>query len=322
MKIAMIGSGATGSVFASFLKLGGADIYLVDTYKAHMDAIAQSGMKFENAATGQTHILTGFHTAYDASQIGVMDIVIILVKTTGTDTVMPSVMPAVGPDTVVLSLQNGFGNEEVLKKYVPASRIMYGSGIVGTELPEPGHCIGRPFAPVWLHFGALENNAITNRAGKYLLETFERGGCMASFDEDIRFFVWNKAIGNSLSNALQGIVRMPSRYMYDENSIWIKRAVLREGCNVANAAGVDGEKIWDNWSKQNGPSELEVDYYPSTAQDMLMYKRQTEIDSFNGAIVMYGKRYGVPTPVNETITRMVKHIQSHYDGQYREPIEK
>lgn len=317
MKIAMIGSGATGSVFASFLKLGGADVYLVDTYKAHMDKIARSGMSFKNAATGETHVLTGFHTAYDATQIGVMDIIIILVKTTGTDAVMPSVLPAVGPETVVLSLQNGFGNEEVLKKYVPAARIMYGSGNVGTELPEPGCCVGKPFASVCLHFGALEENDITDRAGAYLLETFKRGGCTASFDKDIRFFVWNKAVGNSLSNALQGLVRLPGRYMYDENSKWIKRAILREGCDVANAAGVDGEKIWDNWSRQDGPSELEMDYYPSTAQDMLMYKRQTEIDSFNGAIVMYGKRYGVPTPVNETITRLVKHIQSHYDEQYQ-----
>ena len=60
------------------------------------------------------------------------------------------------------------------------------------------------------------------------------------------------------------------------------------------------------------------DYYPSMAQDVLMYKRQTEIDTLNGAIVKYGKQYGIPTPYNDFITKAIKAIQKNYDKQYQE----
>ena len=80
-------------------------------------------------------------TAYSAENIGVMDMVILMVKATQTDGIMPSVMPCIGSETVVVSLQNGIGNDDVLKKYVPADRILYGFGTIGTELPEPGKCV-------------------------------------------------------------------------------------------------------------------------------------------------------------------------------------
>ena len=315
MKIAMVGSGATGSVFASFLKLGGADMYLVDTYKEHMDKVAASGMLFKNAGTGEDIHIDGFHTAYSPENIGVMDVVIILVKTTNTAEAIQSALPAIGPDTVVLSLQNGFGSEEVIAEYVRRDRIMYGSGQMGTVLPEPGVCVGKPVDKVYVHFGALERSEISDKVGSALVELFEKGGCPASYDEDIRFFVWNKAMRNCMGNALQGILRLPGGAMYGEDTTWLRLAVLREGCNVANAMGIDGDRIYNNWSTTPAPTAA-LDYYPSTAQDMIIYKRQTEIDSLTGAVVRYGKQYGVPTPVNETIMHMVCAIQSNYDCQY------
>lgn len=315
MKIAMIGSGATGSVFASFLKLGGADMYLVDKYKEHMDKIASDGLTFKNAGTGKSVSIGGFHTAYSPENIGVMDVVVILVKTTATEEAVRSALPAIGPDTVVLSLQNGFGSEEVIAKYVRRNRIMYGSGQLGTVLPEPGVCIGKPVDKVYVHFGALERSELTDEVGKKLAELFESGGCTASYDEDIRFFVWNKAMRNCMANALQGILRLPGGAMYGEDATWLRLAVLREGCDVANAMGIDGDRIYNNWWDCPAPATAQ-DYYASTAQDMLIYKRQTEIDSLNGAIVRFGRQCGVPTPVNETVVHMVGAIQSNYGRQY------
>ena len=128
----MIGSGAAGSVFAAYLRRGGAELYLVDRYKAHMDKIAAEGLTFR--CKGEECVLTGFHTANCAACLPEMDIVILMVKATQTDGVMPDVMHCVGPDTVLVSLQNGIGNDEILMKYVPAGRIMYGAGVIGTEL--------------------------------------------------------------------------------------------------------------------------------------------------------------------------------------------
>lgn len=197
----MIGSGAAGSVFASYLNKGGAELWLVDRYKAHMDKVAQSGMTFVTPSGEE--LLTGFRTAYSAENIGVMDMVILMVKATQTDGIMPSVKPCIGSETVVVSLQNGIGNDDVLKKYVPADRILYGFGTIGTELPEPGKCVSKPESGVIMRFGASENDPFSERAGKALEKCFCDGGCLASFEKDIRPFVWKKAISNSGYNTLR-----------------------------------------------------------------------------------------------------------------------
>ena len=163
MKIAMIGSGAAGSVFAAYLRRGGAELYLVDRYKAHMDKIASDGLVF--CCKGEECCLTGFHTSACADCLPIMDIVILMVKATQTDDVMPDVMHCVGPDTVLVSLQNGIGNDEILAKYVPAGRIMYGAGVIGTELCGPGVCVSKPEDGIQMFFGAVEKSPQTDRAG-------------------------------------------------------------------------------------------------------------------------------------------------------------
>ena len=142
MKIAMIGSGAAGSVFAAYLRKGGAELWLVDKYKAHMDKIAADGLVFRTPEGEE--VLTGFHTSATAHDIGTMDMVILMVKATQTADVMADTMPCIGPETVVVSLQNGLGNDEVLAQFVETDRILYGSGLIGTELAGPGVCVSKP----------------------------------------------------------------------------------------------------------------------------------------------------------------------------------
>ncbi len=315
MKIAMIGSGAAGSVFASYLKRGGADLYLVDRYKAHMDKIAEDGMTFITPE-GQSTI-TGFHTAASAEELPTMDIVILMVKATQTDDVMHSVMSCVGPETVLVSLQNGLGNDETLMKYVPAGRIMYGAGVIGTELPAPGVCVSKPEAGIQMFFGAVEKSPCTDAAGAYLESCFTAGGCTASFEADVRTLLWKKAVTNSGYNAACTVLRLRVREVMDnEFGFRLMTQIWKEGCAVAKAAGVGD--IWplieadiENLRENLG------DYYPSMAQDALIHHRQTEISVLNGALARYGERYGVPTPVNAVLTEVISAIQQSYDIQYK-----
>lgn len=166
MKIAMIGSGAAGSVFAAYLRKGGAELWLVDKYKAHMDKIAADGLVFRTPEGEE--VLTGFHTSATARDIGTMDMVILMVKATQTEDVMADTMPCIGPETAVVSLQNGLGNDEVLAQFVDADRILYGSGLIGTELAGPGVCVSKPEKGIQMHFGAVRNNPKADAAGKAL----------------------------------------------------------------------------------------------------------------------------------------------------------
>lgn len=315
MKIAMIGSGAAGSVFASYLRRGGADMYLVDRYKAHMDKIAAEGMRF-CTPDGECR-LTGFHTAAGAGAIGRMDIVILMVKATQTDDVMPGVMGCVGPDTVLVSLQNGLGNDETLAKYVPADRIMIGSGVIGTELPAPGVCISKPEEGIQMFFGAVHKSPQTDAAGAYLEKCFRDGGCAACFTEDVRPLIWKKAIMNSGYNAVCSVVRLKvGEAAADKYGMQLLMQVWQEGCAVARAAGVG-----DLWPviEQDIPNLVRSlgNYYPSMAQDAVLHARQTEISFLNGALARYGERYGVPTPANAVLTLIISAIQNNYDRQYR-----
>lgn len=319
MKIAMIGSGAAGSVFASYLKMGGADLWLVDRYRAHMDKVAAEGMTFRTP--GCEFRLNGFHTAESAENIGIMDIVILMVKATQTDAVMPTVLPCIGDATVVVSLQNGLGNEDVLAKYLPKSRILYGFGTIGTELPSPGVCVSKPESGIIMHFGAAEKSKESDEAGKYLEFTFNNGGCMARYEADVRPFVWKKVISNSGYNTLSALSRMKvGALLADENGRAMVERVWKEGCAVALAAGIPD--LWPEMVKEMPRlAEGFSTYYPSMAQDMLIHKRQTEVGLLNGKIVEYGEKYGVPTPVNSLLCQLVGCMQANYENLYKEEIK-
>lgn len=315
MKIAMIGSGAAGSVFACYLKKGGADLWLVDRYQAHMDKVAAEGMTFVTPEGEQ--LLTGFNTAYTAENIGIMDVVILMVKATQTDDIMPSLENCIGDETVVVSLQNGLGNEEVLQKYVSADRILYGFGTIGTELPEPAKCVSKPESGIIMRFGAAQKSELSDKIGKYLEDCFKAGGCEASFEADIRPFVWKKAISNSGYNTLSALLRLKVGPILDcETGCELIKKVWAEGCKVAEA--VTGVDLWSEMEEELPRLAAGfATYYPSMAQDVVLHQRQTEVELLNGAIAKYGKKLGVETPVNEAMTLMIKTIQQNYDKQYR-----
>ncbi len=337
MKIAMIGSGAAGSVFASYLRAGGADMTLVDPYKAHMDAVRDNGMKF-TIYPDKTTVLTGFKTAYTADEIGTMDIVIFMTKANQLESAIVGAKPCIGPDTVLVSLINGLGNDDKLLKYYPASRCMVGSGVIGTALDGPGGCVSTPSEGVIMNFGALENNELTVAAGKYMedcfnkggceavfredvlpFDCFNKGGCEAVFREDVLPFIWKKVIVNCTVNTVCAVTRLKIGYV--ENNPYGQKLfhnVIRECCAVAEHKGVhidpdefirvDHQHIIDNIS----------DYYPSMAQDMLYKKLRTEVDTLTGTISDYGKQFNVPTPTCDVLSDIVRCIQDNYDNQYGE----
>ena len=315
MKIAMIGSGAAGSVFACYLKKGGAEMTLVDRYQRHMDACRESGLRFVTPEGEE--LLTGFQTASSAAQLDVQDLVILMVKATQTEGLIPDLRHCVGPETVVVSLQNGLGNDELLSRYFPPENILYGFGTIGTELPEPGKCVSKPESGVIMRFGAVKDSPLSRRAGQWLEQCFNAGGCSTVFESDIRPYVWKKAISNSGYNTLSALLRLKvGDYLALEAGEELLKSVWAEGCAVCKA--VTGVDLWPEMLEELPRLKQGfATYYPSMAQDVLIHQRQTEVQLLNGAIVRYGEACGIPTPVNEALTRMITCIQASYEKQYQ-----
>lgn len=317
MKIAMIGSGAAGSVFAGYLRRGGADLTLVDPYREHMDKIARDGLTFV-IYPDQTYQVTGFKTAYDAENIGKMDAVIFMTKATQLESAIETAKPCIGEDTVLISLLNGLGNEDKLVAVVGPGRVIYGSGVLGTALDGLGKCISSPAAGEYqMNFGAVENDPLAEKVGKHLEQLFNDGGCSAKFWEDVRPALWTKIVVNSTFNPLSAITRLKVKdVLSNPSGLALVVQVVTECCAVATAKGCPMDpKAFMMGVKQSGGSGI-VDYYPSMAQDMLMFKRQTEIMTLTGAVAEYGRQLGIATPACDLITKLVQTMQDNYDKQY------
>lgn len=317
MKIGIVGAGATGSVFAAYLKLGGIDeIWLIDIYKAHMDKVASSGLVFRDPSGDR--LIEGLHATCNAADAGVCDAIIVLVKSTQTDSAMENAAPCIGPNTVVISLQNGLGNEIALKKYVPLENIMIGCGRIGTELPEPGVCVSKPNAGTTNMFiGPLVENELTLNVGKTLKAAFLAGGLEPEYHSDVRPYIWQKAISNSGFNTVCAVLRLKMREVAEnEDGIELVKAIFKEASEVATASGIP--PMYDKLVAgiPNTVANL-GDYYPSMAQDMLIYQRETEVTALTGAIANYGKEVGVPTPTCDVLSQVVKAIQANYKKQYK-----
>ena len=326
MKIAMYGSGAAGSVFASYLRKGGAEIALIDRYKAHMDKVARDGMKFtihlkENGEYRDiTQQLTGFEAYTDPADCGVVDIIIFMTKATQLGQAIEDAKPCIGPDTVLVSLINCLGNDDELTKKYPKERCVIGSGVLGTALTAPGECVSTPAGGVQMNFGGIARSALSDNACLYMEKCFRDGGCDAYWRrDDIYYYVWKKVIVNTAENAVCAALRLKICHVAeDEFGYQLFDQVVHESAAVARARGVniDADEFMQNDFKDVITNM--GDYYPSMCQDLLMHKRQTEIALLNGKIVEYGEALGVPTPTNKVLTQIISCIQNNYDNQYKD----
>ena len=319
MKVAVLGSGATGSAFAAYMRLGGIDdIWLIDLNKAHMDAVCDNGLVFKDH-NGE-RVVNGFHTAYTADEVGLCDILIVLVKSTHTKSAMEGAKCCIGENTVVISLQNGLGNDLALSEFVPMGRIGCGCGRIGTELPSPGHCVARPSQGISNMFvGPVERTDLSAAACKYIVDAFAKGGLNPEYHDDIRPYIWKKAASNSGFNTVCAVLGLTMKQVYeDPNGFGLVKSILKEASDVAAAMGV-AENLYDGLIA-DVPTTVKSygDYYPSLAQDMLIYKRPTEVDTLSGAISKYGKLANVPTPTCDVLSEVVRAVQSNYAVRYKD----
>ena len=225
MKFAMYGSGAAGSVFASYLRKGGADIILIDRYEAHMKKVAEEGMHFtihqeeDGGYKDYDYQLKGFRTyttAADAAAAeGKVDVIIYMTKATQLEQAIQDSMPVVGDTTVAVSLINGLGNDDNLFKVFPKERCIIGSGVLGTALPEPAHCVSTPAGGVQMNFGGAVRSELTDAACAEMLKCYRAGGCDAYWrdgepgtDNNIYKFIWKKVCVNATVNTVCAVLRL------------------------------------------------------------------------------------------------------------------
>lgn len=317
MKIVMLGAGALGSTIGGTLAIGGNDVHFVDMWQEHVDLINKDGLYMTNEKE-DWYVRVDARTTADT--IGEADLVIVLVKSFATKQAVEQLKQTnvIGKNTLVMSLQNGLGNEETIASVIGSENVISGKTYVGGRLIQAGY-ISAGVQGKWTYIGEL-NGEITDRI-QTVCNVFNDAGLLCEVSDNIKGLIWDKLLINVAAGALCGITRLPYGPLYEEDYIKdVAVAAIQEGIQVAKAAGVvlkseDPQYPWV------AASEGLPGTFKTSILQSLELKRPTEIDFINGSIVEWGKKYGIATPVNQTLVACVKGIEK-YILKYEPSLKK
>lgn len=313
MKICFLGAGALGSAIGGGLAEAGADVCLVDAWQEHVDAIERKGLFLREAGVDR---VVRARAATHADAFGVADLVIVLVKSYHTREAMQSALSLVGPDTVVMSLQNGMGHEDILADIVGRGHVVAGKTYLGGVLLGPGHVIAGLRGKETI-IGELDGS-VTDRVQR-IAKVFNDAGLALAVSTNIRGTIWDKLLINVATGALAGITRLTYGALYDVPEIRVcALAAVAEGIAVARAQGValsydDPEGPW-----LKAAAGLPPEFKTSMLQSLEKGTR-TEVDFINGAVVREGARSGIATPVNQTLVACIKGIERELADRLARP---
>lgn len=310
MKVAVVGAGIMGATIGTYLTDGGAEVWLVDPYKAHIDAINEKGLDIIGYNADKSGFQKNYHikAVYSPDMIGQeMDYVVYCVKMMYMESAIESAKCVSGNNTVQISLLNGVGSAELLESVYPKNRVVYGIVSSGGAVLEPGK-VERNFVPgfSFISVGCADKTISPE------LESFkavlDKTDCTFNVYEDIDPIVWEKMIKNCTGNAICSVARLTLGRLYnDDNGAELSELIEKEIRAVAAAQGIEIGPT----PRMKGKLPVDFPHIPSTAQDVIAQKR-TEIDTINGAVSRLGRKYGVPTPYCDCMTMLIKLIENNY----------
>lgn len=299
MKIAIVGCGAMGSVYAGLFASAGHEVWAIDRWAEHVEAMKQKGLRLEGKSGDRT---VKVHATTEARDAGTCDLVILATKAMHVAPAAESIKPLLGKDTPVLSIQNGLGGPETAAGILGRERVMVGVvGGFGASMKGPGHAHHNGMELVRLgEFGG----PITPRLRK-VEETWAGAGFKVKVFDDIDQLIWEKLICNCAYSGPCGLMEYTIRQVLDDPDMSkVSAACASEGYAVAKKKGVKLD-FTDPVAYVRDFGAKIPNSRPSVLLD-LMAGRKSEIDVINGSIPRVGRQVGVPAPVNETVTALVK----------------
>ena len=300
MKIAVIGAGAMGSIYGGHLSLHN-EVYLVDTNASVVEQINANGLQIDE--DGTTNV---YHpkAVSDASDLGPMDLVILFVKSIYSKVALAGNRNLIGPDTRLLTLQNGAGHEDILGEFAPQNRIVIGTTEDNGAVLGMGH-VRRGGE------GRTNVGMLVEDADGFLLklkEAFDACGFQVRIHDNIQQLIWDKLFTNVSLSAVTGILQVDMGFIAADEYAWaMTRSLIHEAVLTAAAAGLtfDEEALVEKVRKtsQNSPNGC------TSIRADLRDGRKTEVDTISGAVVRAAHKYGVAVPSHEFVVNMVHAME-------------
>ena len=304
MRICVVGCGAVGSLFAAHLaQLDDVEVWAYDLDRAHVDAINADGLRL----TGADEIVGRLRATTDATALPACDFGIVATKAMHTESAIAATAHAFA-EGAVASVQNGVGNEETIAGHV--ERVIRGTTFPAGKILSPGVVQWDVKGDTTL--GPFEPRPAPLEEVERLGDACTRGGMPASAVADARPAQWRKVIFNAATNPVGALTGLTHGRVCERPHLRaLVTALVDEGNAVAAAQGIvldaDPEDLIDHAAKP----EVAYDHKASMLQDVEA-KRATEIDYLNGGIARFGHELGVPTPMNDAVTALVKALEDSW----------
>jgi 2-dehydropantoate 2-reductase len=301
MKIAVLGAGAMGSAIGARLADAGNDVTLVDVWREAVEAINERGLKIQNKA-GETTVHKIRAVTSPAQIDGPVDLVLVFVKCYHTVEAVRSVLPLLGPQTTVLSLQNGWGNGPRIAETVGAGRVLLGVCYHSATVLGPGHVLHAGQGKTFMG----ERDGSDSPRLRQIVKAFNAAGIVVEPSGQVLKEIWSKLALNAATLPTSASIRLPADRLLDTPEMQqLMQELLKEVVAVAQAQKIPLD-FTERWDAITG---LLRKLAPNTKGSMLQdveKGRRTEIDVINGAIVEAGQRLGIPTSYNAAMVALIK----------------
>jgi 2-dehydropantoate 2-reductase len=297
MKIAIFGSGGVGGYFGGRLAAAGEEVTFL-ARGAHLAAMQQDGLHIESP-NGALH-LPKVQATERPEAIGPVDVVLFTVKLYDVDAAAATLAPVIGPDTVVITMQNGVDAVDMVSKHVGAEHVAGGAAYIVAVIDKPGRI--RHTTAQQLVFGERDKR----RSAR--LVAFEEAGLRAGFQakasEDVEADLWTKFVRLATWSGMTTVTRSPMGVVRDSPATFeMMVAAIQEVITLGRARGVNlPADIMDSTLGM-------IKTFPAASKSSMLEDiergRRLELPWLSGAVVRLGKESGVPTPIHQFITTVL-----------------
>ena len=299
MKFAVFGTGGMGAYFGGRLARAGHDVWFIARGR-NLAAMRDGGLRIESPTGNFT--VNPVQATDDPAKIGPVDYVLYCVKLYDVDSTKHALKPLLGPQTSILTLQNGIDVVDMLAPVVGRERLMPGASYVSSNIFEPG-LIRHVGAAGHIDFGEPDGK-ISARA-KALIAAFDKAGFEVRFREDIIDSLWQKFVLVCTFSGVMTLTRAPIGVVRaTPETLRLLADAGREAVAVARASGINLPADFAE-SMSTRAQGMAPELKPSLLED-LEHGRRMEVDWFSGTIVRLGEKLGIPTPVHRVIHAALK----------------
>lgn len=320
MRTAILGVGSLGTIMGALVSKNGGECILIDTNKPHIDALNKNGATIE----GFLDIKNAPVKAITPDQMdGIYDMVFVLLKQTANEVALNNLKKYLNDDSIVCTLQNGVP-EPFVDEIIGGNRVIGGCVHWGGYWKEPGVSIANTeWSRQRFDIGEIDGS-MTERVKK--AQEFLNLSGTAHIHNNLMGVRWSKLLINAAMSGMSAALATDYEGVYsDEKAVLCAAHIINELIQVATAKGIQLEIVEDGWDfndfrfhnaqeRENTVKLMKEFFYPlrkvkaSMLQDMEKGIK-CEIDYINGVVSEGGKEAGIPTPISDTVVRIVKEFE-------------